>query len=130
MAAVRRFWLDGMRWTPFLEAEDEVLMIRVGEHLLLSLWALEHFTAEVGTPQGGPGVPPVTLAHDVASVEEVDTVLAEARAAGALSVTPGRHRDWGGYSGYFVDPAGFAWEVAWAPGPVSDVVLPGRPPAS
>ncbi len=33
-------------------------------------------------------------------------------------------REWGGYSGYFADPDGFRWEVAWAPGPISEVVLP------
>jgi uncharacterized protein len=69
-------------------------------------------------------VPPLTLAHNVATRERVDAVLAAARAAGADPVHAGQDRDWGGYTGYFGDPDGFRWEVAWNPGPVGDLVLP------
>jgi uncharacterized protein len=50
-------------------------------------------------------------------------VLAAARAAGAR-VHDAQQRDWGGYSGYFVDPDGFRWEVAFNPHPIGDVTLP------
>jgi uncharacterized glyoxalase superfamily protein PhnB len=43
-------------------------------------------------------------------------VLAEAVAAGATLLKPGTQADWGGYSGYFADPEGYPWEVAWNPG--------------
>jgi uncharacterized glyoxalase superfamily protein PhnB len=46
----------------------------------------------------------------------VDAVLAEAVAAGARLLRPAREAFWGGYSGYFADPDGVAWEVAWNPG--------------
>lgn len=123
LAAVRRFWLDGMGWSPFVEAEGEVLMLEVADRVLLSLWDADHFRAEVGPTVQGEGNIPITLAHNVRSPQEVDAVLDQARAVGARSVTDGQHREWGGYSGYFVDPAGFAWEVAWAPGEVGDRVL-------
>jgi uncharacterized protein len=45
-------------------------------------------------------------------------VLADAAAAGAVEVAPGQQREWGGYSGYFADPDGFRWEVAYNPDPL------------
>lgn len=122
--AARRFYLDGLGWTPELDVPGEVLMIRTGEHLVLSLWAEEGFEAEVGPVRRGPGLAPVTLAHNVATREEVDAVLATATAAGADPVQPAVEREWGGYTGYFGDPDGYRWEIAFNPGPIGQVVLP------
>ena len=122
--ATRRFYLDGLGWEPALDVPDEVLMIKAGEHLVLSLWTVSGFEAEVGTIRRGKGVVPLTLAHNVRSREEVDEVLATARAAGADPVIDGVDRDWGGYTGYFGDPDGYRWEIAWNPGPIGQVVLP------
>jgi catechol 2,3-dioxygenase-like lactoylglutathione lyase family enzyme len=121
--ATRRFYVDGLGWTPDVDVPGEVLMFRAGEHLVLSLWAESGFEAEVGPVRRGEGIVPVTLAHNVRTTEEVDTVLATARAAGA-EVTGPAERDWGGYTGYFADPDGFRWEVAFNPGPIGQVVLP------
>ena len=57
----------------------------------------------------------VSLAYNTRNREEVETVLAEAEAAGAKLVKPAQEAFWGGYSGYFSDPDGFLWEVAWNP---------------
>jgi uncharacterized glyoxalase superfamily protein PhnB len=57
----------------------------------------------------------VALAHNVARREDVDAVLAQAVAAGATLIKPGQDVFWGGYSGYFADPEGHLWEVAWNP---------------
>ena len=57
----------------------------------------------------------IALAYNVRQREEVDTVLAEAQAAGATLLTPAAETDWGGYAGYFADPDGYPWEVAWNP---------------
>ena len=99
-------------------------MIRTGEHLVLSLWSRAAFEAEVGPIAGGEGAPPFTLAHNVATTGEVDDVLATARAAGADPVQDAVAREWGGYSGYFADPDGYRWEVAWNPGRIGEMVLP------
>lgn len=123
LAAVRAFYVDGLGWPVTTEAEDEVVMIQVADKVVLSLWDRAHFEAEVGVAQTGPGVAPLTLAHNVATPHEVDAVLAAARAAGASRVVEGQQREWGGYTGYFADPAGFLWEVAHNPGPVGQVVL-------
>ncbi|MCL1871242.1 MAG: VOC family protein [Promicromonosporaceae bacterium] len=114
LAASRRFYVDGLGWTPQFEEDGEVLMFRVGPHTLLSLWDEAHATEEIGPVTRG-GTPPVTLAHNLRTPEAVDTVLALARTAGATSVTPAVERSWGGYSGYFADPDGFRWEVAVNP---------------
>ena len=122
--ATRRFYVDGLGWRPELDAPGEVLMIKVGERLLLSLWVEPAFEGEVGPLRRGPGLAPVTLAHNVATRAEVDAVLETARAAGAPPVREAEERDWGGYTGYFGDPDGYRWEVAWNPGPVGALVLP------
>ena len=122
--AARAFYLDGLGWTASLDVPGEVLMIQAGQHLVLSLWAEAAFEAEVGPIRRGDGVAPITLAHNVATKDEVDAVLATARAAGADPVQAPVERDWGGYTGYFGDPDGYRWEVAFNPGPIGQVVLP------
>ena len=122
--ATRAFYLDGLGWEAELEVPGEVLMIKVGELLVLSLWDQAGFEAEVGPIRRGAGLVPITLAHNVATRSEVDDVLATARAAGADPVGAAEEREWGGYTGYFADPDGFRWEIAWNPGPIGQVVLP------
>ena len=63
----------------------------------------------------GSGFRGFSLAHNVGSPEEVDRTLEQAVDAGATLVKPGQKVSWGGYSGYFADPDGFLWEVAWNP---------------
>ena len=57
----------------------------------------------------------ITLAHNVRSKEEVDKVFKEALDAGATTLKKPEDAFWGGYSGYFADPDGHPWEVAWNP---------------
>ncbi|MFK4762997.1 VOC family protein [Microbacterium sp. ZW T5_45] len=121
LARSRAFYVDGLGWEPIF-AGDDVLMLPVGDRLILSLWSIEGFTAEIGEAPAS-GVAPITLAHNLATPAEVDAVLAEAAEIGAR-VSPGQQRVWGGYSGYFVDPDGFRWEIAVNPGETGDYVLP------
>ncbi|MBF4160189.1 VOC family protein [Nocardioides acrostichi] len=123
LAASRAFYIDGLGWEPFLEADD-VLMVRTGKHLLLSLWTREGFTAEVGAPMAG-GIAPVTLAHNLATDAEVDDVITTMVAAGGTLGEAGTRRVWGGYSGYVLDPDGYRWEIACAgDGPITRTVVP------
>lgn len=112
LAATHHFYVDGLGWTPEVYVPGEVLMIKAGEHLMLSLWAEPGFEAEVGPIRRGEGLAPVTIAHNVRTEAEVDEILALARSIGAEPVEPGERRDWGGYTGYFADPDGFRWEIA------------------
>src|SRR5690349_16559448 len=85
LEASRRFYVDGLGWVPDLEVEDDVLMLKAGPQVVLSLWNRDHFEAEVGAIgwQPGSGVAPFTISHNVATEAEVDAVLDLARAAGA-----------------------------------------------
>jgi len=122
--ATRRFYVDRLGWTAAMDVPGDVLMIQAGEHLVLSLWVETAFEGEVGPIRRGDGVAPVTLAHNVATRDEVDAVLATARAAGADPVHDAVEREWGGYTGYFGDPDGYRWEIAYNTGPIGQVVLP------
>lgn len=119
----RSFYLEGLGWSAEVDVPGEVLMIRVADRVVLSLWTEEGFEAEVGPIRRGEGVVPLTLAHNVATEAEVDAVLETARALGAEVSRPDR-REWGGYTGYFADPDGYRWEIAYNPGPIGQVVLP------
>lgn len=121
VATSRAFYLDGLGWEAALDVPGEVVMIEAGEHLVLSLWNRAGFAAEVGEP--GSGIPPITLAHNVATRDEVDAIITLARSLGVTVAGP-EEREWGGYTGYFADPDGFRWEIAWNPGPIGQYVLP------
>ncbi|HET9500529.1 MAG TPA: VOC family protein [Marmoricola sp.] len=120
----KAFYLDGLGWRAELDVPGEVLMIRAGDKLVLSLWAESGFEAEVGPVRRGEGIVPITLAHNVATEAEVDAILELARTAGSPDVMAAQRRDWGGYTGYFADPDGFRWEIAVNPGPIGLSVLP------
>lgn len=117
----RRFYVDALGWPAAFTGSD-VVMIHVGTKLVLSLWSESGARTELGEVTRG-GTLPFTLAHNVASPAEVDAVLETAGAAGA-TVYPAQQREWGGYSGYFADPDGFRWEVAFNPYPIGDVTFP------
>lgn len=81
----------------------------------LSLYSRVELAADANVSDESRGFGGFTLAHNVASREEVDAVLEQARNAGARISQAARETDWGGYSGYFADPDGYLWEVAWNP---------------
>lgn len=80
----------------------------------LALFPLEALATDAGMRVGSRGFPGITLAHNVRRRAEVDEVLAAAVRAGGTLVDPAHERDWGGYSGYVLDPDGYPWEIAWA----------------
>jgi len=81
----------------------------------LGLYGWDDLAADAGMPAEGNGFRGMALAHNVGSKAEVDRILAQALQAGGRLVQPARDTDWGGYSGYFSDPDGHLWEVAWNP---------------
>ncbi len=82
----------------------------------LSLFPRDELAADAGVAAAGSGFPGFSLAHNVGSKEQVDALLQQAVAAGARLVKPAQDAVWGGYHGYFADPDGFLWEIAWNPG--------------
>jgi catechol 2,3-dioxygenase-like lactoylglutathione lyase family enzyme len=116
-AASRRFYVDGLGWTPTLEVEGDVVFIQCGYGLLLCLWSVDDLAADAGENVGhGHNAPPISLGHNVATEQEVYDILDAAVAAGADLVAPARTQPWGGVSGYFADPDGFRWEIVYNPG--------------
>jgi len=84
--------------------------------LRLALWPRASLAHEAGLPLGPRSATEFSLAHNVGSKAEVDAVMEEARRAGAVVVKPAGETFWGGYAGWFQDPDGHLWEVAWNPG--------------
>jgi catechol 2,3-dioxygenase-like lactoylglutathione lyase family enzyme len=93
---------------------DDNAMFRM-EGTWLGLYGRADLAADAQVSSEGGGFAGVTLSHNVKSKEEVDRVFAFAVAAGATPVKTPQDVFWGGYSGYFADPDGFLWEVAFNP---------------
>jgi catechol 2,3-dioxygenase-like lactoylglutathione lyase family enzyme len=106
------FYKDVLRLPQLPSPAGVVAFFEMGK-TWLSLFPREDLAADAGVPAEGSGFPGFALAHNVRSIEEVDRLLAEAAAGGGRIVRPGHATDWGGYAGYFADPDGFLWEVAW-----------------
>lgn len=84
--------------------------------LKLALWPRKSLAADSGVPLQPSGATEFSLAHNVGSSEEVDAVMLQALKAGAKIVKPAQPTFYGGYAGYFQDPDGHLWEVAFNPG--------------
>jgi uncharacterized protein len=83
--------------------------------LKLALWPRASIAHDTGLARSAPGATDFTLAHNVGSRAGVDAVMAQAQEAGANIVKPAHDTFYGGYAGYFQDPDGHVWEVAWNP---------------
>lgn len=81
----------------------------------LGLYGREALAEDAAVPAEGSGFAGFALAHNVDSEDEVDAVMKQAVAAGATMVKQPRKVFWGGYSGYFRDPDGHLWEIAYNP---------------
>ena len=81
----------------------------------LGLYPWDKLAEDAMVPAEGSGFRGVTLAHNLQSKEEVDAVMSQALSAGATLVKEPQDVFWGGYSGYFADPDGHLWEIAWNP---------------
>lgn len=81
----------------------------------LSLYPRTELARDAGVKNDGKGFSGVTIAHNVSTTEEVDKIIELAREVGAIITDEPHKRDWGGYSGYFQDPDGYLWEIAYNP---------------
>ncbi len=95
-------------------SEDSVAFFPAGG-VVLALFGRAALAEDATLPDSEPGFSGVALAHNARSEAEVEAVLKEAVAAGAKLVKSARKAFWGGYSGYFADPDGHLWEVAYNP---------------
>ncbi|MBV8045675.1 MAG: VOC family protein [Paludibacterium sp.] len=115
-----RFYRDGLGLATegIIGTEFEygaVVFITLESGLRLALWPRQSIARDTGLAQSPASPTDMTLGHNVASQAEVDAVMAQAAAAGAVIVKPAHQTFWGGYAGYFQDIDGHLWEIAWNP---------------
>ena len=108
-----RTFYEALGWQTGAGPDDDIVFFQTGS-FILALWDRAKLAQDSGVQDSG-GWGGVTLAHCVDSPADVDTVLEEARAAGATIAREGGDTFWGGYSGVFIDLDGHPWEVAHNP---------------
>jgi catechol 2,3-dioxygenase-like lactoylglutathione lyase family enzyme len=113
LAAAVKFYEKGLGF-PRMESSPEVAFFTLNG-TWLGLYGREALAEDAMVPAEGHGFEGFTLAHNVESEAEVDAVVEKALKAGAALVKKPQKVSWGGYSGYFEDPDGHLWEVAYNP---------------
>ena len=105
---------ERLGWRRSMAKAKGVIFFQVGG-MVLALYPRNDLAKDAKVTAEGHGFSGIALAYNTRNREEVDSVMAEAQAAGAKILKPAEEVFWGGYSGYFTDPDGFPWEVAWNP---------------
>ena len=113
MAVSIRFYEQGLGF-PRMQSPPEVAFFTLNG-TWLGLYGRDALAEDATVPADGSGFESFALAHNVGSEAEVDAVIGQAVAAGGRQVKQPQKVFWGGYSGYFQDPDGHLWEVAWNP---------------
>jgi catechol 2,3-dioxygenase-like lactoylglutathione lyase family enzyme len=115
-----RAFYEALGFKPSSVGGGEVFFFQAGD-VVLTVWSRAELAKDAGVEDSGSGFRGSAIAHNVRAKHEVGAVLREAAAAGAEITRPAHDADWGGRSGYFADPDGHLWEVAWNPGfPISE----------
>ena len=109
-----RIFYERLGWHRSKASAEGIIFFQVGG-MALALYPRAELATDATIPGDGHGFGGMTLAYNTRSHDEVNSVLAEAESAGARILKPAQEAFWGGYSGYFSDPDGFLWEVAWNP---------------
>jgi catechol 2,3-dioxygenase-like lactoylglutathione lyase family enzyme len=110
----RLFYEKGLGFKVSSASREDIVFFHTGG-VALALYPRHLLAEDASVPTEGAGFRGVTLAHNVARKEEVMEILEEVRAAGGKITKPAQDVFWGGHSGYFADPDGHLWEVAWNP---------------
>ena len=92
-----------------------VAFFKLQSGLGLALWPRASLAWDTGLPRTPASATELSIGHNVGSREEVVSVIEQARAAGAKIVKEPGDTFGGGYAGYFQDPDGHLWEIAWNP---------------
>jgi len=108
-----RAFYEALGWKTGAQPDDETIFFQAGG-IVLALWDRSKLAEDSAVEDSG-GWGGITPAHNVRSPAEVDTLIEEARAAGATIGREPEETPWGGYSAVFIDPEGHPWEVAHNP---------------
>ena len=114
MVVAKKFYEQGMGLIPEKESCDSITFYDMNG-VWLSLYPKDKLAEDVTISTEGNGFSGVTIAHNEPSEEEVRKVIEQARSAGARIIKEPQDAFWGGYSGYFEDPDGHLWEIAYNP---------------
>jgi catechol 2,3-dioxygenase-like lactoylglutathione lyase family enzyme len=114
--ASRRFYVDGLGFRSVLDLAGEISFVQGAPGQLLALWNVVSMRSEYGDVGHGVQAPPISMGHNVTSVERVGELYAAALAAGATTVSQPQQREWGGVSACVADPDGFRWDFVFNPG--------------
>ena len=109
------FYKNGLGFKPHNYKEGDNFVTFEMQGTWLALFPKDKLAKDANMSELGTGFPGFTLAHNVRSEKEVDNVFNFALSAGARSIKKPQKVFWGGYSGYFADPDGYLWEVAFNP---------------
>ena len=112
MAAQAAFY-EALGWQRVDSPDGVIAFDLIGQ--TLGLYPLAALAKEIGVPVDDLGRGALTLSHNVRTKEDVARLLAQAERAGARILKPASDVFWGGHHGYFADPEGHIWEVAWNP---------------
>ena len=107
-----RFYLEGLGWRATQDSSEYIIFIKMNG-FFLSLYPHDELASDATVQENRSSFRGFTLAYNVSYRSQVDEVLDFAKKAGAKIIKPGQIAKWGGYSGYFSDPDGFLWEVAY-----------------
>ena len=108
------FYKDGLGWELSKASNDNIAFFPLNG-IVLALYPKDALAEDVRVSPEGSGFSGVTLAYNANNPEEVDNILITVEKLGANIVKRAEKVFWGGYSGYFADPNGFLWEVAYNP---------------
>jgi uncharacterized protein len=108
-----RAFYEALGWKTGAEPGDEVVFFQSGG-MIVALWSRKQLAEDSGVTEG-QGWGGITLAHNVRSRSDVDSLMSEAAGAGAKITRRAGDTFWGGYSGVFLDPDGYPWEIAHNP---------------
>lgn len=116
-----KFYQEGLGF-PTTWAPDKGVIFFKLQGTALSLFPIKNLGEDIGSDFHGSTVRfgGITIAHNTKTQEEVDLILSRAEKAGGKILKPGQKVFWGGYSGYFADPDGHVWEVAYGAFPFKD----------
>jgi catechol 2,3-dioxygenase-like lactoylglutathione lyase family enzyme len=108
------FYETGLGWKKSASSMDDLALFPLGG-MVLALYPKRLLAEDATVSPAGSGFPGITLSYNAKSEREVEEVLNEVKALGATIVKPAQKVFWGGYSGYFRDPDGYLFEVAFNP---------------
>jgi uncharacterized protein len=109
-----QFYKDGLGWPLSSISGGDFAIFKISTGTALALYP-RHLLAKDACVEDLGGYGGITLAQNVLSKEEVDRALLLAVRAGGTLLKAAGNTEWGGYSGYFADPDGHPWEVAYSP---------------